>query len=200
MNVNYLFPIPVAAFHIERDFTVEEKCFVLDGLQRRQNNSNQTSENSYILNAPEMSDIREFADRCAEQYAREVWFIQPECTLQMTQSWANYTVPGAAHHKHSHANSLFSGVLYLQAEDDRDQLHFYRYDQSNLRPSYTQFNIVNAESWWLPAPTGSLLLFPSTMAHSVVKFGGELERCSIAFNLFPRGVFGDELGLTEARV
>jgi len=200
MNVNYLFPIPVADFHIERDFTVEEKCFVLAGLQRRRNESNQTSENSCILNSPEMSDIRKFVDRCAEQYAREVWFIQPECTLQMTQSWANYTVPGAIHHKHSHFNSLFSGVLYLQAEDDRDRLYFYRHEPSSLRPSYTQFNIVNAESWWLPATTGSLLLFPSTLTHAVVKFGGELERCSIAFNFFPRGVLGDALGLTEARI
>lgn len=200
MNIMHLFPTPVAEFHLGRSFTEDERLFVLQKQERRQNIFNQYSVNSHLLNAPELSDIRMFVDQCVEQYTREVWFVQPDCRMELTQSWANYTTPGGAHHKHSHFNAMFSGVLYLQADGERDRIQFERRNVSNLQPTYTQITMTNAESWWLPVATGVLLLFPSTLEHLVNEFGGDMERCSIAFNVFPRGVLGSEAALTEARI
>jgi hypothetical protein len=45
---------------------------------------------------------------------KDVWHA--EIDPFVTQSWLNWTKPGQWHHKHSHPNSLYSGVLYLDVE------------------------------------------------------------------------------------
>jgi len=200
MNVSHLFPVPVAEFHIGRGLTDEERSFVLDHSPRQDNGGNKISTNHYILNEPALCDVKSFVDDCINQYARDVWEIRDRCSLELTQSWATYTRPGDFHHQHTHTNSMFSGVFYVQTDDTRDRLHFYRSLSTVLAPAYAEVNIFNSNSWWLPTPTGSLLLFPSTVPHAVVAFSDGVERCSIAFNTFPRGAVGGAGTLSELYV
>lgn len=200
MNVNQLFPTPVADFSIGRDFTSAELKYILSTAERRPNGYNETSCNGYILERPELSEIKKFILQSVEEYTTKVWRIQPECRFKLTQSWANYTKPGQSHMRHIHANSIYSGVLYISTDSMRDKIHFYRHDPSTIRPNYVDQNIFNAASWWLPAETGTMILFPSVLEHAVTQVGEGIERCSLAFNVFPQGLLGDMDALTELSI
>ena len=200
MNVTQLFPTPVADFSLGRDFTEAELNFIIKDAERRPNGFNETSVNGYILESPELAGLKDFVLKCAEEYARQVWRVQDSCGLRLTQSWVNYTKPGESHHRHIHANSLYSGVMYVATDNARDKIHFYRHEPSTLRPDYAEYNMFNTESWWLPADTGSMVIFPSTLEHAVTQVGDGIERCSLAFNFFPCGVIGNFGALTEARI
>lgn len=200
MNVNILFPQPVADFSLGRAFTEEELRVLLHDSGRRPNGMNETSQDCYVLERKELAELKTFVEQCVEEYTRDVWHVSGDTKFKLTQSWVNYTQPGAAHHKHSHPNSLYSGVLYLQTDPQRDKIHFYRHEFSTLRPKYTEWNQFNADSWWLPTESGTLLLFPSTLEHAVEHVPAGVERCSLAFNVFPTNILGDYAALTEARV
>ena len=167
---------------------------------RRPNGMNETSTDCYVLERKELAGLKTFVEQCVEEYARAVWHVQDDCHLKLTQSWVNYTQPGAAHRRHIHANALYSGVLYIQTDAERDKIHFYRHELSTMRPKYSEWNQFNAHSWWLPTETGSLLLFPSTMEHAVEQVPAGVERCSLAFNVFPTNILGDYAALTEVRI
>jgi hypothetical protein len=85
-------------------------------------------------------------------------------------------------------------VLYIQAIKDDDRIYFHKsvYEQIVVRTD--NFNLYNSENWWLGVETGQLLLFPSSLVHSVVETVDT--RISISFNTFLKGYVGEESTLT----
>jgi|TARA_R110000772_G_scaffold157927_1_gene269184 hypothetical protein len=62
------------------------------------------------------------------------------------------------------------------------------------------YNAWNSQTWWLPVEEGALLLFPSSLQHSVPPVEGEKDRISLSFNTFPVGDLGRNVFLNELRV
>jgi uncharacterized protein (TIGR02466 family) len=199
MVINNLFPTPIAGVELGRDLSEVEREHLLN-LETRINQGNATSVDSYILNKPELHSLVEFLDGALQEYFNAVYSPKDNANLCITQSWVNYTKPGQFHHKHAHPNSLISGVFYIQAAKETDKLHFFKDGFQQLKIIQKDFNLYNSDSWWLPAATGTLYLFPSSLTHMVEPVKGEDTRISLSFNTFPKGIIGEESGLTSLKL
>lgn len=196
MNLELLFPTPVAFYDLGRELAKKEADFIAKQ-DRRPNDGNQSSVDNYVLDQSPLAKLKDGIQKCVEQYARDVWKVDKNLGIRITQSWLNWTKAGQWHHKHAHPNSVFSGVFYVNTVEDRDRITFYQDGYKQIKPKYDEWNRWNSESWWLPVKTGQIVLFPSGLTHMVETIGGEEERISLAFNTFLTGKVGDDNSLTE---
>ena len=58
------------------------------------------------------------------------------------------------------------------------------YDQIKIYPS--EFNPYNADTWWLPAETNKVILFPSSLMHEVGNVKKLMVKVSLAFNVLQK--------------
>ena len=193
MILNSIFPVAVATFNLGRDYTPEENAFV-DSQETHKNKGNTTSDDRYVLKNDVFANLKVAIEKNVNQYFHAIYAPKHEVNLRITQSWLNYCKPGEWHHKHAHPNSFISGVLYMKAERERDKIYFYKdgYKQINLPTN--NYNLYNSESWWFPVGAGDMVIFPSSLTHSVEPVQGE--RVSLSFNTFPVGYVGEEDTLT----
>jgi uncharacterized protein (TIGR02466 family) len=195
MDIYNLFPTALGLFDLGRDFTEEEISFI-KGQEKCSNMGNKTSVDNTILKNKQLKNIKSFIEDSVLEYFKKVYAPKNETTLRLTQSWCNYTEPGQFHHKHSHANSFISGVLYPQADKETDKIYFYRDIYKQLKTPTDDWNDYNSESWWMEAYTGRLFIFPSHLTHMVETTKGKDTRISLSFNTFPVGKFGDDGSLS----
>ena len=195
MIIHNLFPTPIGSFKMDREFTKKEKDFIL-GLETRPNQGNTTSKDNNLFDREELKDVHEFAKESVNKYLQGVYAPKNNVSLYVTQSWANYTQPGGFHHKHAHPNSFVSGVLYIQADPEKDKIYFYRDGYQQLKLPTENFNPYNSESWWFEAVPGQLYLFPSGTTHMVQNTESADTRVSISFNTFLKGYVGEDVDLT----
>jgi uncharacterized protein (TIGR02466 family) len=195
MQLNHLFPTPVAFFDLGRAFTKEELDFLMNQ-ETRPNTGNITSKDWLILQNKKVKNLNKFVQSCVDEYFRAIYDPKHDVKLRITQSWMNYTKPGEYHHKHEHPNSLVSGVFYVNSDPLVDKIVFYdnKYRTIDFPPS--TWNIYNSRSWWFTVGTGQLVLFPSSLTHMVEAKQGENIRTSLAFNTFPVGQVGENLDMT----
>jgi ectoine hydroxylase-related dioxygenase (phytanoyl-CoA dioxygenase family) len=64
----------------------------------------------------------------------------------------------------------------------------------------SSFNLWNSDFWKVQVKNNTIVLFPSSLYHSVEKNVNDCERVSIAFNVFARGEFGTDEGLTYLKL
>ena len=201
MILENLFPTTVGMFDLERELTIEELNFI-NGLEKEKNAGNFISKDRYILRDRSLKSLNDFFSESISKYFSSTVNPQDEnVSIEITQSWINYNEPEHYHHKHSHPNSYFSGVFYVKADSENDKIYFYKEDFQKMLYFYPKsFNLHNSDTWWLPASTGKLILFPSWLQHSVEAFDAKDSRISLSFNTFPRGTFGDMKNLTELSI
>lgn len=195
MKINNLFPIPVAFFNIGRDLTEIENEFIKNQ-DHYANEGNTTSKDRKILKNKELTELREFIEDSVTEYFKSVQAPKYDVSLYITQSWANYTEAGQYHHKHSHSNSIVSGVFYSQANRNVDRIYFYKEGYERIKLPTDDYNLYNSDSWWFEVGSGDLILFPSNLAHMVQTKEDENTRISIAFNTFLKGYIGSDESLT----
>ncbi len=202
MQMFGLFPSPIAAFTLDRKLTKTEiNC--VQSLKKMNNIGNVRSIESSILEKKQLSKLKEFMLESATNFFNEIFQpVENSTQLYITQSWANYNDIGHYHHKHSHANSLVSGVFYLQADPELDRITFHNaaIPQEKLKIVPKSYNPFNSEEWYMPVETNTLYLFKSDFHHSVPAVNTEKEyktRISISFNTFIKGTFGSNISLTE---
>jgi uncharacterized protein (TIGR02466 family) len=195
-----LFPVPVVEYGLDRSFTEEELSYI-ENADKEVNLYNSNSIETKILEQPRIKNINLFVQEKLEEYFRNVYQPNSSVELYITQSWINYSSVGQSHHKHSHPNSIVSGVLYILADKDVDEIVFYRDDPSIVFHIPTDnFNVWNSGYWKVPVSSGRLLLFPSTLHHSVDKVlesEKRKQRISLSFNSFIRGNIGNKKEYTE---
>jgi len=199
MITHNLFPTSVGVFVMDSTLTDDELNFIKD-LDTRPNQLNTTSEDSYLLQQPELTRIREFCEKSVQEYFQIMYAPKHNVQPYITQSWANYTNKGQAHHKHEHPNSIISGVFYVQAVKDVDRLYFFKSGYQQIKIPTENYNLHNSDSWWLGVETGQLLLFPSSLTHQVAEVTTTETRISLSFNTFLKGHIGDEVELTRLTI
>jgi uncharacterized protein (TIGR02466 family) len=199
VNLNSIFPTPVAFFALNRSLSTEEESFMLNQ-ETHKNMGNTTSNNRNILDHENMVDLRGFVQNCVDEYLKAIYAPKNEVSLRLTQSWLNYTKPGEFHHKHAHPNSFVSGVFYVKAKKDSDKIYFYRDGYQQLKLPTENWNLHNSDSWWFSVESGQLILFPSSLTHMVETVQGDDTRISLSFNTFPVGYVGEDESLTGLRV
>lgn len=195
----HLFPQLVIASCIDRDLSTEELNFV-DQCSNdvRRNTYNLQSNNTSVLSAPEMASIREFIDHNLKLYVKNIIMPADPINLYITQSWLNYTPPNGAHHKHFHANSIVSGVFYINVLDGEDKIKFHKEPVPQMKISTYAPTLYNSEMCDITVESGTLLLFNSLLNHSVDAISPDRidTRISLSFNTFVKGIMGSERELT----
>jgi uncharacterized protein (TIGR02466 family) len=195
--VHQLFPVPVVFSKLPRKYTNDEIAFIEKcELNITKNTGNTTSIDRYVLNDPAMAEIRSFIQFYINHYMENIESPYNPVEVYITQSWLNYTKPGEYHHKHEHPNSYLSGVLYINADPEKDKIHFYKSGYKTIRLPTERFNLFNSDSWWFTVGTCDLVLFPSYLTHMVEQTQSADTRISLSFNTFLKGYIGEEHSLT----
>ena len=205
MTQTGIFPTPIFQYADVKQITAEELNFVDGEVDTYRNVGNSTSLDSYILEREEFTDLKSVLTEKVNNYFQEVYApVNKDLELYITQSWLNFTAEGEHHHAHFHGNSIASGVFYFKA--NKDQICFERRDViDNGRTFFLDIDSerttdFNAKFWGVDVETNMLVVFPSTVIHTVQEKKGEGIRISLAFNTFIRGTIGSKERLTELRL
>ena len=199
-TVHGLFPTPIYISELKRKFTTKENKFIQKTKGNvYKNTGNSTSNDTYILNNINFNKLKQELEEIVRDYFIKVLSTK-NVSPYITQSWLNYTKKDQYHHKHRHANSIVSGVFYIDADKKHDKIHFFKNTFNSIEPAVDKFNTFNSGSWWFPVETGQLFLFPSSLEHMVETKKGNNTRTSLAFNVFIKGDLGVNKNLTELKI
>ena len=200
LEIHPLFATPVYISEINRNFSIKEISFInKEKLNYVKNEGNITSKNNYILNEKPFLNLKKELDLIVADYFNKILFTK-NVTPYITQSWINFTETNQFHHKHSHPNSIVSGVLYINADEKNDKIRFFKDAPEIIKMEHTEWNLFNSFSWWFPVKTGNIILFPSSLTHCVDIKQGTNTRVSLAFNTFVKGILGDNSNLNELKL
>lgn len=106
-------------------------------------------------------------------------------------SWVVKTNPDFKQSRlHSHSNSLYSGVVYLNVPPGCGDILFARSQTTSsasinhIIPKKSE-NIFNSDSWIISPHSGQILIFPSYSQHQILANNLDSPRYSFAFNILP---------------
>jgi len=192
-----LFPKPVLIASYHQDFSKELEY--VKSLEHKLNEKSQTeyakqSTNTFLLDEPELADIRSFIEVYLKFYVHNVLECSDE--LVITQAWSNICEKGRKHHEHVHPNSIVSGVFYFQINEKLPPIEFRNPNTHSFNLNIQKQNNFNSASFLLPLNSGELILFPSNLTHSVPENKDDLPRISLAFNTFAKNSLGSIDSLT----
>ena len=200
VRVTGIFPVPIYQTILNREISTEEKNF-FNKLERTKNSYNYNSKNNYVLDEEPLSTLKKELFLRVEDYFQKIITPKTNVLPYITQSWVNWTKKGEEHHKHAHSNSLFSGVFYIDADEEYDRIKFFKrhtYESLSIEPY--EYHLFNSESWTFKVKTGDIILFPSSLGHLVESKIGDNLRTSLSFNTFIRGTIGVDVELTELKL
>ena len=159
--------------------------------------------NSTRLNKEEnYKDIHEWVRECLNQVKEK---LNLNCErIEITSSWGNVAEVNQWHWTHSHPNSFMSAILYLTDSNAHTWFSMDNFctgnDTNLVYPSNTS-NIIKLKNeedddniviHKQPTIAGDLLIFPSTLVHSVDQHKiKDSKRYSLSFNAFPCGLIGN---------
>ena len=194
MKIEALFPVALGSTELDRELTKEELDFfkrTQESKDRVTNHGNTHTNDHYILDNPELSELKKNLTEKVNLYFRDVYKIDEDIKIFITISWVNYTETGEYHHAHSHPNSVISGVYYIET-DESDTITFSTpwLNKLTMFMNPTEYNQWNSEEWWYPTRKNTLLLFPSKLTHHVDQVKSDKTRISLAFNTFIKGKIG----------
>ena len=197
-TINGIFSTPIYISKLGRNLTKKELSFIdKSKLDVYKNEGNTTSNNNYILNEKLFFNIKKELNLKVQDYFDKVISPANKITPYITQSWLNYTETNQYHHKHTHPNSLVSGVFYINCHKENDKIKFFNNNYKTIQLETKNWNLYNSETWWFTVKTGDVILFPSSLSHMVETKQGDNTRISLAFNVFIKGTLGDNKELTE---
>lgn len=148
------------------------------------------SKNFYLLDTY-LNEKQLFMDVFNKNYKDDV-FQYHDTEFKITTSWATKTNKGAyGGHYHRHKNCMFCGVFYF--DDLKTPIIFNGQnliDEDIMVNDPKSWNIYNSREIKVFPTANTLFLFPSYLQHRIGKNIEDEARYSVAFNLFPTGIFG----------
>jgi len=199
LNVVPIFPTAIGKIKLDRNLNPAE-IDVVNKQRWNKNIGNDVAEDHKVLENPALYDLKKFIEKSVKEYFLFLYPGREDIEIYITQSWMNYTKTDEWHHQHAHPNSFISGVLYLEC-DETDSIDFVRRDYNQISVTPKEWTLYNSRSWNFITEKNMLLMFPSSLEHSVSQITKPNHtRVSLAFNTFLRGVLGDDMGLTELKL
>jgi len=198
-NMIPLFGIPLYQTVIQPGVSEEELKFIKEQKYERFAADNGFgSVDKFLLDNLELKQLKQKLLHKCEHYIHEVLDIdESKAKFDITNSWSVKHIKGDESDAHTHAGSMFSAVYYLQTEQDSGEIVFHK-EKTNynvLTPTVNvpyknkNFNICNSDVFAVPPQNNMMVVFPSTLPHSVEPSKSNTERFCIAFNLFAFGKF-----------
>lgn len=208
-NITPLFGIPLYQSLVENVQTQDIEYIKNLKYVRYPSDDGYGTSDKFILEDPHLINLKENILKRCRHFLYDILGVSNEVVFEITNSWGNRHKKGDSSGGHTHKNSMVSGVFYAQTDNMSGDIMFHKektnyniftptvsvpFDNDNL-------NIFNTEGWAIKPRNNMLILFPSTLTHSVFENKSEQERYSIAFNLFSFGKFGfdnvTQLGLSN---
>lgn len=152
------------------------------------------SKDTKILDNEFFADIKSEIMKHIDVFVRDYLHVDDSITFELQNSWIVRHDRGDHAPKHIHVNSVLSGILYLDVNDNHGQLNFMKHSRDDIPfpPSIqlpiNEWNIFNSPSWHFSPQIGELYIFPSGLAHGVSPSNTDDRRYSLAFNVYPRGL------------
>ena len=134
-----------------------------------------------LLERPVFKELKDFIDdvvvRCHKQTG-----LQNEPSLR--SSWFSINRKYTYHEEHNHLPDTWSGVYYIQADQDHPGLTLVNPNMKSNWPrvNVSELNEANSPNVTCAAMTGSLIIFPSHLHHKVEQQMVDKERIMVAFN------------------
>ena len=198
-----LLPIALYRDKLSQPITPEVK----DVLNDLTIHPNLLSEEMYLLDREEFKSVKEEIYTHIRKYEKDILGFTGNLKLRITESWYRETVPDNNHGSHVHANSLLSGVVYVQIpkqpldvevphEDGlgHEGINFVHREShgvfKDFKFQYQQEDTkYNAKNSFLKVEDNDIVLFPSHLEH-FVSYNQSKENVSrkiISFNTFIEG-------------
>ena len=193
-----IFPTPVLICKYENSIEEEFKFIKKLRYIEQKENGNFKSDDTYLLKHKELSKIKDFILQSLNKYTQKV--LNTKQRLVVTQAWTNKNPPNSKHHEHIHPNSIISGVFYFRQSKTLPPIQFNKSIQDGIKLTPEKYNNVNAETFLLPMVDGEMVLFPSSLRHSVPFNKGNEERYSMSFNTFCIDELGSKDNLTHLNI
>ena len=190
-----IFPIPVLITKYEH--SIEDEFKFIEKLRyiEQKENGNFKSDDTYLLKHNELALIKNFIYESLNKFTKNIY--QTKQRLVVTQCWTNKNPPNSKHHEHVHPNSIISGVFYFRQSKTLPPIQFSKAVQESFKLNAEKYNILNSETFLLPMVDGELVLFPSSLRHSVPFNKGNETRYSMSFNTFSIDELGSKESLTH---
>lgn len=152
----------------------------------------------YLLNEKPFETLKQKIDSVVKTYLYNILKVNKNHQFEMTESWAVKHIKGDESGSHRHANSMLSGVLYLQTDEHSGDIWFHKDPNQTtiftptVDVKFDETTIFNSQIWAVKPKPNTLILFPSTLFHSVMPNESDIERYVVAFNYFGFGDYGFE--------
>jgi len=191
-----MFPVPLyTAFDLE--ILDEDKNYIFSTDYHLANSQNGfISKNRQLLNDQRLSNLRELVDEHVDKFVKEVFNPKEDVEFYMTSSWAMKHRHRDHANSHYHVNSIVSGIVYLNVDNESGDLIFVNRNSTTHNP---QLNIpsdnptiyTNTREYVRPK-NNQIVIFPSHISHAVMYNESSIERYCVAFNYFVRGRLGTD--------
>ena len=183
-----LFPTPVALFDL-KPLSDEERSTIMKTPTDNTPSSYLevvSSNDQYILRNKKLKRLQKDIQGCVDDYKNEIMSCDLE--LYMTNSWVNFLLPQKKFPIHHHSNSIVSGVYYIKTDKEMPNLELEHPNINLWRLTWKrkEYNHGNYLSSNIKIGDNRLILFPSTIWHSVNKNFSSTPRVSLSFNTFLR--------------
>lgn len=189
--ISTIFPTTVYSTKLNREIDLDEKNFVIEnGKNVSQNSSNFISLDKDVLENVRLNEIKVFVEENLKRYVDDVLKPKHNVSLEITESWLNYTNKNEKHHRHHHPNSVVSGVFYFNCLDKESIILYNKLQHySTFEIETKEYTLLNSMSWNFPVEVGTLILFPSYIEHEVNTNESNIPktRISLAFNTMLKG-------------
>ena len=194
----HIFPSPVLITKYEH--SIEDEFKFIEKLRyiEQKENGNFKSDDTYLLKHNELALIKNFIYESLNKFTKNIY--QTKQRLVVTQCWTNKNPPNSKHHEHVHPNSIISGVFYFRQSKTLPPIQFSKSIQEGIKLNPEKYNQLNSETFLLPMVDGELVLFPSSLRHSVPFNKGNETRYSMSFNTFCIDELGSRDSLTHLNI
>lgn len=188
-----LFACPLYKCHV--DLSDEEKHYVINQINYQPNHDHGTfiSEDKQLhrSNHPQLTSIHQKIQQHVDHFGYSGLGLdqQVECTI--IGSWSVCIPPGKPQHKHNHTACSISGILYVQGNHQSGHLTLQSPNRgvfdNSVRPLIRELNKFNCGGYNVAPLTGTIVMFPSYVEHSVSPNQSNQDRYSLAFDVFVQG-------------
>ena len=190
-NIYPLFATGVYKNKLNITLTNNELAAIYDLNSSKQILGTKLSNDKFILERPELQRLKNILLDEVKEYFNTIMGYEFE--IYITNSWCNIAGHTERQTLHNHANSVVSGVFYLDVDQSQPSIPFVNPTPPfllNMRSQ--QYNMFNSLEFDIPLEDNTVILFPSQCFHYVKSNPTTNNRVSIAFNTFVKGNIGVE--------
>ncbi len=188
-----LFSQPLASFQLDIDnkkiLHVLKTKLKFEKTVNKNTDSYMSTDNKIFNNYKELSLLKKESNICIKKYIEEV--LKNNFKFKIYNSWGTMVPINVSSQAHIHRNSLLSGVYYPLCSDGV-KITFHKNEGIETFYAFNEpreYNLFNSNTWTVSPSAGTLLIFPSTLMHSIDKNITKGKRYSIAFSVNPVGKF-----------